>query len=241
MTLILLDPGRFRLEATGSSCLSRENQMYGILLYDGVEPVDIGATVGVLSMAKRIAPDLQYVTIANTPNAKNAGEITCANGLKVRVDYGLEDAPDLVDLVVTGGPGWVDAASDQALLDFIRDTNARLTSICTGAMILAAAGRLKGKTVTTKHEVFDGETPPAAILGDGAKVEHAALVDDGGVVTGGGVTLGIDTMFYCLARSHGQAVADQTARVMEYSRALNVNRLELGYLRTGTPAGERAA
>jgi len=220
--------------------------MYGILLYDGVEPIDIGATVGVLSMAKRIAPDLQYVTIANTAGAKNAGEITCANGLKVIVDHGLKDAPDLSDLIVTGGPGWVDAASDQALLGFIRDTDARLTSICTGAMILAAASRLKGKSVTTKHEVFDGETPPSAILGDGAKVEHAVLVDssgvdDGGVVTGGGVTLGIDTMFYCLARSHGQDVADQTARVMEYSRALNVNRLELGYLRTGTPAGERAA
>ena len=215
--------------------------MYGILLYDGVEPIDIGATVGVLSMAKRIAPDLQYVTIANTPGAKNAGEVTCANGLRIVVDHNLEDAPDLSDLVVTGGPGWVGAASDQDLLGFIRNTNARLTSICTGAMILAAAGRLAGKIVTTKHEVFAGETPPSAMLAECAKVDHAALVDDGEMVTGGGVTLGIDTMFYCLARSHGQDVADQTARVMEYSRALSVNRMELGYLLNGSPTSERAA
>ncbi|WP_425403729.1 DJ-1/PfpI family protein [Hwanghaeella sp.] len=198
--------------------------MYGILIYDGVEPVDIGATVGVLSMARRIAPELHYVTVA-----KSAGEITCANGLKVVADHGLDDAPALTDLIVTGGPGWSDAAKDQKILEFLRMTNVRLTSICTGAMILAAAGRLAGKTVTTKHEVFPGEMPPSELLEECRDVRRATLVDDHGIVTGGGVTLGFDTMFFCLARSHGEEVAHETARVMEYSRALAANRLDLGY------------
>lgn len=203
--------------------------MYGILIYDGVEPIDIGATVGVLSMARRVAPDLNYVTLG-----KSAGEVTCANGLKVLADHGFKDAPPVTDLIVTGGPGWTEAAADPEILAFLRNTPARLTSICTGAMILAAAGRLDGKTVTTKHEVFDGETAPADLLRAqadpaGGAVIQAALVDHNGTVTGGGVTLGLDTMFYCLARSHGADVAAETARVMEYSRALSANRLELGY------------
>jgi len=210
--------------------------MYGILLYDGVEPVDIGATVGVLSLARRIAPDLRYATVA-----KEAGPVTCANGLVVLADHGLADAPQFQDLIVTGGPGWVQATQDPALLAYLRQATARITSICTGAMILAAAGRLTGKAATTKHEVFAGETPPAEILADGVEVQRAALVDDHGTVTGGGVTLGFDTMFYCLARSHGEDVAWETARVMEYSRALAANRVELGYRYLGPAENEQAA
>lgn len=210
--------------------------MYGILLYDGVEPVDIGATVGVLSMARRIAPDLRYVTIA-----KEAGPVVCANGLTVLADHGLADAPEVTDLIVTGGPGWVQAAEDPDILSYLAASPARISSICTGAMILAAAGRLAGKVATTKHEVFPGETPPADILGESVDVQRAALVEDRGTVTGGGVTLGFDAMFHCLARSHGEDVARETARVMEYSRALAVNRLELGYRIVGPAENDRAA
>lgn len=198
--------------------------MYGIILYDGVEPIDIGATVGVLSMARRIAPTLQFVTIA-----RRHGEVTCASGLKVVVDHDYDSAPDLTDVIVTGGPGWVDAAQDPATLSFLKKTTARITSICTGAMILAATGLLHDKHATTKSAVFAGETSPTKLLPEKTLVEGAAIVDDHGLVTGGGVSLGIDTMFYCLARSHGQAIADETARVMEYDRARAANRDALGY------------
>lgn len=198
--------------------------MYGILIYDGVEPIDLGATFGVLSIAKRIAPDLHFAGVA-----RSAGIVTCANGMKVAADHGFEDAPDFDELVVTGGPGWPEAAADDATLSYLRTTSARVSSICTGAMIIAAAGLLDGKRATTKHAVFSGETPPVDLLDQSITIEHAAIVDDGGIVTGGGITLGIDTMFYCLARSHGQEVAKETARVMEYDRALTANRDALGY------------
>ena len=80
--------------------------MYGILIYDGVEPIDIGATYGVLSMARRIAPDLSFAGVA-----REAGEVTCASGMRMVADYGFEDAPAFDDLIVTGGPGWTDAAA----------------------------------------------------------------------------------------------------------------------------------
>ena len=195
--------------------------MYGILIYDGVEPIDIGATYGVLSMARRIAPDLAFAGVAKTR------QVTCASGMRMTAEHTFDDAPAFSDLIVTGGPGWVDAAKDQPTLDYICGSEARITSICTGAMILDSAGMLAGRHATTKYEVFDEETIPADLLtGD---VSHKAIIEDQGITTGGGVTLGIDTMFYCLARSHGDHVAKETARVMEYSRALAANKQALGY------------
>ena len=202
----------------GSSGLTRQ-AMYGILLYDGVEPIDVGAAFGVLSIAKRLVPELAFVGVARAP-----GPVRCANGLTVLSDHGFADCPALDDLVVTGGPGWSAAAQDPDTVAFVRDRPGRVASMCTGAMILDAAGRLEGRAATTKQAVFDGETPPIELLSAGVRRTAAAVVEDGDVLTSGGVTLGIDAMFRLLARSHGQAVADETARVMEYSRALEANR-----------------
>ena len=198
--------------------------MYGILIYDGVEPIDIGATFGVLSMASRIAPGLKFAGVA-----RQSGPVTCASGMIVMAQYGYDDAPDFQDLIVTGGPGWTDAASDQTTLDYLRRSKARVTSICTGAMILAAAGLLDNRSAATKQAVFAGETSPATLLPEHVTPSTAAIVEDNGITSGGGVTLGIDTMFYALSRSHGEEVARETARVMEYARALQANRLALGY------------
>ena len=76
-----------------------------------------------------------------------------------------------------------------------------------------------------------GETPPIDLLPANVTTSDAAIVEDNGITTGGGITLGIDTVFHCLARSHGQEIADETARVMEYSRALHANHEALGYSR----------
>lgn len=199
--------------------------MYGILLYDGVEPIDVGATFGVLSLARRIAPDLAFTGVA-----RKAGPVACAGGLTVMAEHGFDDALAFTDLIVTGGPGWVEAAADPATQAYLAASTARLSSICTGAMILETSGRLKGRRVTTKHEVYAGEVAPLHMLSSRMDTAHAAIVDDGGIVTSGGVTLGIDAMFYCLARSHGDDVAREVARVMEYTRALEANRAALGYV-----------
>jgi len=199
--------------------------MYGIFVYDGVEPIDLGATVGVLSMARRIAPTLDYVTIA-----KNPGEVVCASGFRITADCGFDTAPPVQDLIVTGGPGWTEVARDTASLNFLRASKARVSSICTGAMILDAAKLTKGHRVTTKSAVFAGETAPSDLLSPDTSYCRAVLVEDGGIVTGGGVSMGMDTMFYCLARSHGKELAEETARVMEYGRALEANRNALGYI-----------
>ena len=197
---------------------------FGIFIYDGVEPIDL-ATFGVLSMARRIAPEISICTIA-----PRAGEVALANGLKVTADYGIDQAPACDIVIVTGGPGWTAQARAPATLDYIRRVHAtsRIASVCTGGMILAASGVLDGGAATTKREVVPPETSPVEVMREtypAIEVREAMLVERlDGIVTGGGVTLCIDTTLHLLEQMLGGRVANETARIMEYSRAWRANR-----------------
>jgi len=107
--------------------------LIGIFIYPGVEPIDL-ATFGVLSMAKRIRPEIELRTIA-----PHGGPTVLSNGLCVLADYGIARAPRLDVLVVTGGPGWIDQSREPETLAFIRQQAASIpvVSVCTGAMLLA--------------------------------------------------------------------------------------------------------
>jgi transcriptional regulator GlxA family with amidase domain len=200
--------------------------LFGIFIYDGVEPIDL-ATYGVLSMARRIVPEIAICTIA-----PRAGPVALANGLKVTADYGIDDAPPCDLVIVTGGASWPLQAETQATLQFIRRVHAsgRIASVCTGGMILAASGILDGGPATTKREVVPPEVSPLKVMRSkypDIDVRDAVLVEQGaGVVTGGGVSLCIDTTLHLLAEMLGQHVAEETARIIEYKRALRANREE---------------
>lgn len=192
------------------------------LLYPGVEPIDL-APLGVFSMGKRVVPELSYRCAATSMNA-----VELSNGLKVMPDIMLEEIEDLDVLLVPGGPGWKDAASDPQILDFIRRwvPGATICSVCTGAMILAEAGVLDGLAATTKNLVI----PPEPSVMDELKRRYpkvaateALLVDNSTVVTGGGVTLCIDTALYLIESRYGEEAADEIARIMEYSAARQAN------------------
>src|ERR1700733_7360232 len=158
---------------------------FGIFIYDGVEPIDL-ATFGVLSMARRIAPEISICTIA-----PHAGPVALANGLKVTADFGIDDAPACDLVIVTGGPGWGEQAKAPPRPDYIPRVPAtgRIASVCTGAMILAASGILEGGPATSKREVVPPETSPLEVMRANypeIEVRAAMLVDRGGLVTGGG-------------------------------------------------------
>lgn len=200
-----------------------------VVLYEAVEPIDL-AVVGVLSMARRVTDQLEYFTVA-----EGGGVVTLQNGLKVQADHSFETAPQADVVIVTGGPGWQRQAENPAMTGFLRkrtgDTGI-VASVCTGAMILAAAGVLEGRRATTKFEVVTPEKSPLAELGDRFGVESTAalVVDEGNVVTGGGVTLGIDTTLYLLQRLLGNEVAQETARIMEYRAGWEANQKRLPVL-----------
>jgi len=196
---------------------------FGIFIYDGVEPIDL-ATFGVLSMARRIAPQISICTIA-----PRAGTVALANGLKVEADFGINDAPPCDLVIVTGGAGWSAQAENPATLDYIRRVHesSRIASVCTGGMILAASGILNGGPATTKCEVVPPEVPPIELMRTNfpqIDVREATLVERDGIVTGGGVTLCIDTTLHLLGQMLGEEVANETARIIEYGRAWRANR-----------------
>jgi len=196
--------------------------LFGVLIYEGVEPIDL-ATFGVLSMARRIRPEIELCTIA-----PRAGVTALANGLRVIADYDLATAPDIDVLIVTGGPGWPEQARSPKMLEFLRRRAAKIpiVSVCTGGMILAASGLLDHKTATTKRAVVAPELSPLQELRDqypDVTVREVSLVDEGDIVTGGGVSLCIDAMLHLLKKSFGAEVAAETARIIEYQRAWAAN------------------
>ena len=196
--------------------------LFGILIYDGVEPIDL-ATYGVLSMAKRVQHDIEICTIA-----PRGGVTVLANGLRVVVDYDLQTAPRLDVLIVTGGPGWLEQSRSPETLAFLRRyaTEIPIISVCTGGLILAAGGLLDGKAATTKREVIPPELSPLQRMRNeypSINVREASLVDEGSVITGGGVTLCIDTMLHVLRKLYGLEIASETARIIEYQRAWAAN------------------
>jgi transcriptional regulator GlxA family with amidase domain len=196
--------------------------LFGIFIYDGIEPIDL-ATFGVLSMARRIAPHIRICTIA-----PKAGIVRLSNGLDVVAQFGMEEAPVCDIVIVTGGPGWEDQSRSPATLAYIRHvhTSTKVASVCTGAMILAASGILDDTTATTKRAVVPPEVSPLARMNDmypRIDVREAPIVDTGAVVTGGGVSLCIDTTLHILGTMLGEQVAHETARILEYQRAREAN------------------
>ena len=194
---------------------------FGIFIYDGVEPIDL-ATFGVLSMARRIAPQIEICTIA-----PKAGIVRLSNGLDVIAQFGIDDAPACDIVIVTGGPGWEEQSRSSATLAYIRHIHAssRIASVCTGAMILAASGVLDNAPATTKRSVVPPEVSPLARMRGmypRIDVREAPIVDTGPVV--GGVSLCIDTTLHILGDMLGEQVASETARILEYQRAREANR-----------------
>jgi cyclohexyl-isocyanide hydratase len=122
-----------------------------------------------------------------------------------------------LDLIcVPGGAGVVTAMSDRETVDFVGRQAAGakyIASVCTGAFILGAAGLLKGRRATTHWAYTD------LLCLVGAKFEKARIVQDGNVVTAGGVTAGIDFAFHVVAEISGKHVAQEIQLAVEYDPA----------------------
>lgn len=203
--------------------------LFGIVVYDGVEPIDIGGTTGVISMARRVLPAIESVTIA-----ERSGPVELAGGLTIIAQAGFAEAPACDVVMVCGGPGWRREAANPAMLYFLRHPPAaQVTSVCTGAMILGAAGLLDGRMATTRRSAVGSEAQSPlqelASFAPTSRAEAAAVVEDGTVVTGGGVSLAIDATLYLIGKLYGEPARAEVAQLIEYDRAYEANRLALGH------------
>ena len=148
--------------------------------------------------------------------AREDGPITCAKGLRVLPDETWETAPPLDVLVYPGGRGTRKELADEAVLDWIRGlagNGALVTSVCTGSLVLAAAGLLDGKPATTHW----GSLKLLPTLGNEIEVRpDDRFVDTGEVITAAGVSAGIDMALHLVARLHSPDRAREVRRYIQY-------------------------
>lgn len=148
--------------------------------------------------------------------AKSLDPVLSATGLKLAPDTTFETCPPLDVICVPGGVGINPLLGDETTLSFLRSqaAGARFTtSVCTGALVLGAAGLIKGKRATTHWASHD------LLAAFGATPVHARVVRDGALVTGGGVTAGIDFALTLLAELAGRETAEAIQLALEYAPA----------------------
>jgi transcriptional regulator GlxA family with amidase domain len=191
----------------------------GILIFDDVEVLDFCGPFEVFSVAARLAqeagkePSLTVFTLAERADGQ---PVRCVGGLLVQPHYSLENHPPIDLLVVPGGWGTRREVDNARLIDWIRAqaTHTQFTtSVCTGAFLLGRAGLLAGRRITTHWasiERLRASLPSATVL------EDIRYVDEGTIVTSAGISAGIDMALHLVARLHGDELARQTARQMEY-------------------------
>jgi cyclohexyl-isocyanide hydratase len=149
--------------------------------------------------------------------AKSEAPVPSDCGLGLVPTHTFANCPPLDLICIPGGNrGVVNAIDDRETIEFVR-TQARsakyVTSVCTGAFILGAAGLLRGRRATT-HWAYTDLLPLV-----GATYEKARLVRDGNVITAGGVTSGIDFGLSAVAEIAGEAVAQAIQLGIEYDPA----------------------
>lgn len=176
----------------------------GFFIFPNLTQLDF---TGPLQMLSRL-PDSSTHIVAKTKQAVISG---C--GLGLLPTHTFADCPPLDLLCIPGGAGVADILHDQESIDFVRQQAAHaryVTSVCTGAFVLGAAGILQGRKATTHW----GYTELLPLVG--ATYEAERVVRDGNVITAGGVTSGIDFGLSLLAEIAGPAVAQATQLSMEY-------------------------
>ena len=178
--------------------------------------------VGMLALPKMTQLDFTgpFEVFARFPNTivhvvwKRPGPVETDRGLKIYADTAIAECPQLDIVFVPGGPGQSLVAEDSEVLEFVRmqASGARyVTSVCTGALVLGAAGLLEGHRATT-HWAAKHVLPSY-----GATPSDGRVVVDGNLVTGGGVTAGIDFALTLAAEIFGPEVAQQIQLQIEYS------------------------
>jgi len=190
-----------------------------ILIFDGFDELDALAPFEVLTRATEIRPDFTVQLATLEPQE----EVTGAHGAKLRTRALLSIASPPDVLVVPGG-GWAARSAQGVLAETKRGAvpaaiaglhrggRTLIASVCTGAMLLASAGILRGRNAVTHHVAI------ADLAAAGAQIVHARVVDDGEIVTAGGVTSGLDLALWLLERLFGAQVASAVEERLEYER-----------------------
>jgi transcriptional regulator GlxA family with amidase domain len=175
-----------------------------ILLYDDLAAQDAVGPYEVM----RCVPGWEVGLVGTAK-----GAVRAEGGLGLTVDRTLEEAGDLDVVLVPGGAGCEAVAGDERVLAWLREADRRTKwtiSVCTGAMVLGAAGLLEGKRATSNWLFLD------RLRDYGAEPVGGRWVEDGKTITAAGVTAGIDMALHLVGREAGPQVAEAVQLGIEY-------------------------
>ncbi|MFE1557076.1 DJ-1/PfpI family protein [Streptomyces sp. NPDC058734] len=187
-----------------------------VVMFDGAEELDFAAPYEVFSAARFFtdrAVEVRYVT------ASRPATVQAAYGTRVRVDHGW--APDEADVIVVPGGGYARREDPGVWAEIRRGTlpralgaapRAGLTvgALCTGVMLLSAAGLTRGRPCTTHHKARPDLEQQGGVL------KNARVVDDGDLVTAGGITSGLELALWLVRRELGPDTANAVEAMLEY-------------------------
>jgi len=178
--------------------------LVGMLVFPGITPLDMTGPHEFLSKVPGVEVRLYW---------KNLNPVTGASGLQLNPTHTFLDQSPIDLLCVPGGPGQIELMADDEVLGFLRRAAATaryVTSVCTGSLLLGAAGLLQGYKATTHWMAMD-------CLNDlGAIPVHERIVCDRNRITGGGVTAGIDFALTVIAQLWGEPIARAVQLALEY-------------------------
>ncbi|NKX11971.1 DJ-1/PfpI family protein [Bacillus cereus] len=189
----------------------------GIFLFNEVEVLDFAGPFEVFSVTE--VNEEKPFTVYTV--SENGEMITARNGLKVQPDYNIENLPPVDILIIPGGLGAREyEIKNEIVIKWIRQQMKEvklMTSVCTGALLLAKAGLLEGLKATTHWasiEKFQNEFQNVEVI------ENVKFVDEGHIITSAGISAGINMAFHIVKNLLGMHVAEDTAKRMEYDISL---------------------
>jgi transcriptional regulator GlxA family with amidase domain len=177
-----------------------------VLVFPGFQILDVAGPIAAFEIAERYVPGAYAIAVI----AAEPGWVESSSGAALRAEPLPDTAPDT--LLISGGEGTRDAATIAAMLDHVRRTARgarRMTSVCSGAFVLAAAGLLDGRLATThwnRSASFAKAFPKVRLQPD------RIFTRDGPYWTSAGISAGIDLSLAMIADDLGEAIARQVAR-----------------------------
>jgi len=207
----------------------------GIYVFKDAEVVDFAAPYGVISVARRLDPELDVFMVAESQRS-----IQTQAGFTVIPNYAFTDRPALDAFLIPGGFGTRQEMYNRNLHAYIHalPVECLLTSVCTGSWIYAHMGLLDGLAATNRKEPDRieashlGKTPidRLAEIAPACRVSRARVVDAGRLITAGGIASGMEMGFHLLRRAgYDESFITDVARIMEYQRAYELYRHDIEY------------
>ena len=182
-------------------------RLIAFIVFDGFQILDTTGPLAAFEIAGRYAPGAYAIKVL----AAGPGHVASSSALCL-IAGSLSEATDAHTLVMAGGDGSRLASKDETLLDLVRDASKagrRVTSVCSGAYVLASAGLLDGRRATThwsRTADFAARFPKVRLEAD------RIWIRDGDIWTSAGITAGIDLALALIAEDLGEAIAARTAR-----------------------------